>query len=80
MFDSLDPLAVALLGFAVIGIIDFVKVLFDKDYKSASIIAAAAIAGAIFASQAGAITWFQGMLIGFQASGFVSTARRIGGN
>lgn len=61
------------LSFAVVGVIELVKRLFDKDFKSAAIIAAAALAGALLATQVEA-TWFQGVLVGLTASGFVTTA------
>lgn len=78
MFQGIDPVAMAMLGFAIIGVVEFVKRVADKDYRSGIIIAGAAIAGALLAPQAGAITWFQGMLIGLQASGMVTTASYIG--
>lgn len=77
MFDGLDVLAVALLGFAVIGTVEFVKRLFDRDYRGAAIIAVSALIGAIAAPYAGDVTNFQGFLIGLQASGLVTTASRI---
>lgn len=74
MFENIDPMAVALLGFAVVGTVELVKRLFAKDYKAAAIITASTIVGAVLAPQAGNITWFQGMLVGLQASGFITTA------
>ncbi len=68
----------ASLSFAVIGIIELIKRLFDKDFRTAAIIAGAAVAGALLSSQVGT-TWFQGALVGLAASGVVTAASYFGG-
>jgi len=78
MFDNLDPIAVALLAFAIVGIVELAKRLYDRDFRAALIIAVAGIAGALLAPQAGDFTWFQGLLVGFQASGFVTAISYFG--
>lgn len=77
MFNGLDALAVALLGFAVIGAVEFIKRLFDRDYRGAAIIAVSAVVGALAAPYAGDVSHFQGFLIGLQASGLVTTASYV---
>lgn len=77
MFDGLSAVAVAFLSFAVIGAVEFVKRLFDRDYRGAAIIAVSALVGALCAPYAGDLTHFQGMLVGLSASGLVTTASRI---
>ncbi len=69
---------IAQLSFAIVGVVEFVKRLFDKDFRTAAIIIAAGIAGALLAPQI-SVTWFQGLLIGLGASGVVTTASYLGG-
>ncbi len=77
MFDNISPLAVMLLGFAIAGVIELIKRLFDKDYRAATIIVGSAIVGALLAPFAGDVNWFQGLLIGLQASGLITTVSYI---
>lgn len=77
-FSNVDPVAFGLLTFAVVGFVQFVRSLFEKDWKAALIILTSGVAGAIFAPYAGAgISWFVGMLIGFNASGVITTVSRV---
>lgn len=77
MFNGLDTVAVALLGFAVIASVEFIKRLFDRDWRGAAIIAVAAVVGAFGAPYAGDVSHFQGVLIGLQAAGIITTATKI---
>lgn len=70
---SVDPVALAALTFAIAGIVELYSRLVDKDFKTAGVIAVAGLAGAVLAPQVGDITWFIGMLVGFSASGLIST-------
>jgi hypothetical protein len=66
---------------AVIGFVQLVKSLFDKDYRSAVIIAGSAVIGGI-------VGYFgvdnlsipTGILYGLAASGTITTAKYLGGN
>lgn len=77
MFNGIDGVALALLAFAVVGAVEFVKRLFDRDYRGAAIIAVSVLIGAVCAPYAGSVTHFQGALIGLQASGLITTASYI---
>lgn len=70
--SSIDPISLAALTFAVVGLTEFVSRLLEKDYKTAIVIAAAAIGGAVLGSQVG-ISAFYGMLVGLNGSGLIST-------
>jgi len=81
MFQGLDPLAVAMLGLAVVGAVEFVKRVFDKDLRGAVTIFVAALVGAVFAPYAGTgLGWFEGMLIGLEASGLITAVSYMGGS
>lgn len=68
----------ASLSFAIVGVVEFVKKVFESDFKTAAIIVAAGITGAFLAPQV-SITWFQGLIIGFGASGVITTASYLSG-
>ena len=75
---------IAALTAAVIGSVELVNRLFDKDYRGASKIGVAALVGALLAPQvlvAGvALTWFGSLVLGLGASGVVTTVSKIGNN
>lgn len=73
--QQVDPVAVATLVFAVVGFVELYKRVYDRDWRVVGIIAVSALAGAVFAPQVGNVSWFVGMLIGFSASGVVTTVR-----
>lgn len=77
---KVDPIALTALTFVVISIVELIKRLYRKDFESVVIIAVSGIVGAIFAPYAGNISWFSGLLIGFSASGLITTATRLGGS
>lgn len=62
----------------VIGLVEFVKALFDRDYRTAVIIVGSALVGAAcgFAGIEG-LTVATGIVIGLGASGVVSVAKKI---
>ena len=74
----------AALVAAVIGSVELVNRLFDKDFRGASKIAVAAVVGALLAPQVvvagAALTWFAGLVLGLGAAGIVTTASKIGNN
>lgn len=76
--SNIDPVALAALTFAVVGFVELLNRVFDKDYRGAATIAVAGLAGALF-SGAVDITPFNGLLIGFGASGLVTLGTRVGG-
>lgn len=76
-FSNLDAIAVASLTFAVAGVVELVKRVFEADYKTAGVIAVAGLAGALLAPYAGDVTWFNGLLIGFSASGLIATVSHL---
>lgn len=65
---------------ALAGVVELYKRIVDGDYKTAGLVAVAALAGALLAPQAGNITWFVGMLYGFSASGVITTLSYINKN
>jgi hypothetical protein len=65
---------------AVIGFTQLVKSLFDKDYRSAVIIAGSAAIGGIAGFLAvDSLTVTTGILAGLTASGFVTVSQALGG-
>ena len=70
--------SLALLGFAVVGSVEFVKRLFDTDYRSACIIAVAGLVGG-FGGTFLDLPFFQGLVVGLQGAGLVTTASYISG-
>lgn len=78
LFNGINATSLALLTFAVIGIVKIYTALTEGDLETAGKIAIAGLAGALFAPFVTEITWFMGMLIGFSASGVVTTASYFG--
>lgn len=78
--SQVDPVALGALTFAVVGVVQLVKSVMEKDYDTAVIVAVAGLAGAVLAPFAGNISWFVGLLIGLNASGLVTTVTRLGGS
>ena len=78
LFPNINATSIALLTFAVIGIVRIYTAIVEKDYHTAGKIAVAGAAGALFAPFVVDINWFTGMLIGFSASGVVTTASYFG--
>ncbi len=75
--SNIDPLKVAMLSFAITGFVKLVDSLFDGDYRAASKIAVSAVAGS-FLSQFIGLDWFTGLVIGFSASGVITTLSYLG--
>lgn len=68
--------AVLLTGF-VVGIVECIKALFDKDWRSAAIIAGSAVAGGVVSFPL-AIPLVTGIVGGFAAAGVVTLAQNLG--
>lgn len=67
----------ALLVSAVIGSVELVNRLFDRDYRAASKIVVATLLGAVLGPYVG-VVWLVGLVMGLGAAGVVTTATRIG--
>ena len=78
LFNGINATSIALLSFAIIGIVRIYTALTEQDYETAGKVAIAGLAGALFAPFVTEVTWFIGMLIGFSASGVVTTASYFG--
>jgi hypothetical protein len=62
----------------VVGLVEFIKALFDRDYRTAVIIAGAASVGALCgAFSIEGLTIATGIVIGIGASGVVAVAKKI---
>lgn len=78
LFNGINASSIALLSFAIIGVVRIYTALTELDYETAGKVAIAGLAGALFAPFVTEVTWFIGMLIGFSASGVVTTASYFG--
>lgn len=67
----------ASLTAAVIGAVELVNRLFDRDFRSASKIVVAGLVGALLAPFVG-VAWLAGLVLGLGAAGVITTATRIG--
>lgn len=78
LFNGINASSIALLTFAVIGVVRIYTAITELDYQTAGKVAIAGLAGALFAPFVAEVTWFIGMLIGFSASGVVTAASYFG--
>lgn len=62
-----------MLGLSVVGTVEFIKRLFAKDFQTATIIAGAAVVGAVGGHFLG-IPLYQGLIIGLEGSGVITAA------
>lgn len=74
---GLDAMTAIILTGLVMGGVELLKRLFDKDWKAAIIIAVSAIIGGIAGAILGILP-LQGMAFGLAASGYVTLAQNIG--
>lgn len=74
---GLDAMAAVILTGLVMGGVELVKQLFNKDWKGAVIIAVSAIIGGL-AGWALGIVPIQGIAYGLAASGYITLAQNIG--
>lgn len=74
---ELDPVVAAIMLGMVAGVIEFVKRLFDKEWRAAAIIFGAAVAGTLTAIPLG-VNPLIGAVVGFAASGYVTIVQNIG--
>lgn len=76
---GLDTVTAIILTGLVIGGVELIKRLFDKDWRAAAIIAAASVIGGL-AGMALGINILQGIAYGLAASGYITFAQNIGKN
>lgn len=76
VFD-LDAVAAAILLGMVAGVIEFIKRLFDKDWRAAIIIAGAGITGALVGLLI-SVNPLIGAVVGLSASGYITIAQNFG--
>lgn len=74
---GLDAMTAIILTGLVMGGVELLKRLFDKDWKAAIIIAVSAIIGGIAGAILGILP-LQGMAFGLAASGYITLAQNIG--
>lgn len=74
---GLDGTTAVILTGLVMGTVELIKRLFDKDWKAAAIIAGAAVVGGICGMFLG-ITVLQGIAFGLAASGYITLAQNMG--
>lgn len=63
----------------IIGVVEFLKAVFDRDWRKAGIILVAGLVGALIGPmrEVGAYTWLQGFVAGVAASGGITLAAYI---
>ena len=74
---GLDAMTAVILGGLCMGTVEFIKRLFDKDWKAAVTIFACAIVGGL-AGLAMGITVLQGIAYGLAATGYITLAQNVG--
>ena len=74
---GLDTMTAIILGGLCMGTVEFIKRLFDKDWRAAVIIFACAIVGGL-AGMAMGINMLQGIAYGLAATGYITLAQNVG--
>lgn len=74
---GLDAMTAVILTGLVMGAVELVKRLFDKDWRACAIILGAALVGGVSGLLLG-ITVLQGIAFGLAASGYVTLAQNMG--
>lgn len=77
LLDAIDTTSAIILLGMVAGVVECIKALFDKEWRAAITIAAAAATGALVAWPMG-INPLIGAVVGFAASGYVTIAQNVG--
>ena len=77
ILNNIDSTSAVILLGMVAGVVEFVKRIFDKDWRAVVTIAGAGAAGALV-SLAIAINPLLGAVIGLAASGYITIAQNIG--
>lgn len=76
---GLDATTAIILTGLVMGGVELIKRLFDRDWKAVAIIVVASLIGGVAGIALG-ITILQGIAFGLAASGYVTFAQKIGEN
>lgn len=76
---GLDTVTAIILTGLVMGGVELIKRLFDKDWRAVAIIAVASVIGGL-AGMALGINILQGIAYGLAASGYITFAQNIGKN
>lgn len=76
---GLDAMTAVILGGLCMGTVEFIKRLFDKDWKAAVTIFCCGIVGGL-AGMAMGINMLQGIAYGLAATGYITLAQNIGKN
>ncbi len=76
---ELDPVIVTVMLGMVAGVVELIKRLFDKDWRSAAIIAGSGTAGALTALLL-SVNPLIGAVVGLAASGYITIAQNIAKN
>ncbi len=79
LITVLDPVALIVLTAAAVGATELVKRIAKKDYTAAAVIVVSAVVAAALAPFVG-VAWYYGLVVGLNASGFVTIAGKLGGN
>lgn len=76
---ELDPVIAAVMLGMVAGVVELIKRLFDKDWRSAAIIVGSGTAGALTALLL-SVNPLIGAVVGLAASGYITIAQNIAKN
>ena len=76
---GLDAMTAVILGGLCMGTVEFIKRLFDKDWKAAVTIFVCGLVGGL-AGMAMGINMLQGIAYGLAATGYITLAQNIGKN
>ncbi len=76
---ELDPVIATVMLGMVAGVVELIKRLFDKDWRSAAIIAGSGTAGALTALLL-SVNPLIGAVVGLAASGYITIAQNIAKN
>lgn len=77
LITVLDPVALVVLTASAVGATELVKRIAKKDYTAALTILVSAVVAALLSPFVG-VAWYYGLVVGLQASGFVTVANKIG--
>lgn len=73
---SIDATAAFIIVGMVTGVVEFIKALFDREWRAAATVGGAAVTGALAAIPMG-ISPLLGAVVGFAASGYVTIAQNV---
>lgn len=74
---NLEPVIAAVMLGMVAGVVELIKRIFDKDWRSVAIIVGAGVAGALTALPLG-VNPLIGAVVGLASSGYITIAQNFG--